>query len=293
MKRPRSSDWNYGGFKFRLSRSKIDLFTECPRCFYIDNKLGIGRPRGPAFTLNVAVDALLKKEFDVHRSNGTSHPLMKKYGVDAIPLKHENMDTWRENFEGIQHLHKPTGLIISGAIDDVWVNPKGELIIVDYKATAKDGKIEGLSDSGWESQYKRQMEIYQWLFRRAGFEVSDIGYFVYVNGKKDKAAFDGKLEFDVTLIPHKGSDKWVEGVILNVKACLDGGVVPKSSPTCEFCEYLDAREYVVKNASGSENHTHPDHEHDTPIKIAKKSKTSRVSKRTSKNTAIRRTPSLF
>src|SRR3989338_11141376 len=136
----RSADWNFGGGKWKLSRSKIDLFTECERCFYLDNKLGIGRPRGPAFTLNIAVDALLKKEFDMHRTDGTPHPLMKKYGVDAVPLRHKNIDVWRENFVGGQHRHEPTGMLITGAVDDIWENPKGELLVVDYKATAKAGK---------------------------------------------------------------------------------------------------------------------------------------------------------
>src|SRR3972149_10504652 len=50
---------------FKLSRSKLELFTECPRCFYLDRKLGVGRPPGFPFALNSAVDALLKKEFDI------------------------------------------------------------------------------------------------------------------------------------------------------------------------------------------------------------------------------------
>ena len=41
---------------FAVSRSKIDLFVECPRCFYLDRRLGIGRPSGPPFLLNSAVD---------------------------------------------------------------------------------------------------------------------------------------------------------------------------------------------------------------------------------------------
>src|SRR3954471_17315926 len=98
-KATRHADWNYGGPKWRLSRSKIELFIECPRCFYLDNKLGTARPRGPAFTLNVAVDALLKKEFDAHRAKGTRHPLCEAYGIAAIPLKHDDLNTWRENFE--------------------------------------------------------------------------------------------------------------------------------------------------------------------------------------------------
>ena len=50
-----------------LSRSKIDLFLKCPKCFYLDRKLGISQPSGAPFTLNMAVDTLLKKEFDVYR----------------------------------------------------------------------------------------------------------------------------------------------------------------------------------------------------------------------------------
>jgi len=62
---------------FKISRSKIDLFIECPRCFYLDRRLGIGRPPGFPFTLNTAVDALLKQEFDVYRAKGEAHRLQK------------------------------------------------------------------------------------------------------------------------------------------------------------------------------------------------------------------------
>ena len=194
---------------FKLSRSKIDLFFECPRCFYYDRRLGIGRPPGFPFSLNSAVDHLLKLEFDIHRAKGTKHPLIEKYGVDAVPVAHKDLDKWRANFTGIQFLHKPTNLLITGAIDDLWQNSKGEYIIVDYKATSKEGEIKEL-DKAWQDGYKRQMEIYQWLFRQSGFKVADTGYFVYCNGDKDKKAFDAKLEFNITLIPYKGNDSWVE-----------------------------------------------------------------------------------
>ncbi|MDA2921155.1 hypothetical protein MYX76_16970, partial [Desulfobacterota bacterium AH_259_B03_O07] len=93
---------------FKLSRTKIDLFLECPRCFYLDRRLGVGRPPGYPFTLNVAVDALLKKEFDIHRAKGEAHPLIKTYGIDAIPIPHEKLDEWRNNFVGVQYLHPDT-----------------------------------------------------------------------------------------------------------------------------------------------------------------------------------------
>jgi CRISPR/Cas system-associated exonuclease Cas4 (RecB family) len=234
----RNPNWNYGGKNFRLSRSKIALFLECPRCFFIDNKLGTARPPGFPFALNSAVDALLKKEFDMHRANGTAHPLMKQYGVDAVPFAHKDMDTWREVFKGVQAAHKKTGFTVSGAVDDIWVNPKDELIVVDYKSTSKDEKIEAL-DKEWQDGYKRQMEIYQWLLRQNGFKVSDTGYFVYANAGKDKKAFDGVLEFEVTLVPYKGDDSWIEKALLDIKQCLDSDAIPEPDSECDYCRYRE------------------------------------------------------
>jgi len=104
---------------FKLSRTKLDLFVECPRCFYLDQRLGLKRPSGPPFLLNSAVDHLLKQEFDIYRANGTKHPLLEKYGVDAIPIPHDELEKWRHNFTGIQYHHKKTNFLLYGAIDDL------------------------------------------------------------------------------------------------------------------------------------------------------------------------------
>lgn len=236
----RSADWNYGGSKWRLSRSKLELFLECPRCFYLDNKLGTGRPRGPAFTINIAVDTLFKKEFDFHREAKSTHPLMTRYGIDAVPFEHKKMNTWRENFEGIEYFHPETTLTVCGAVDDIWVNPAGELLVVDYKSTSKNGSITSLDDSSWGAQYARQMGVYQWLLRKNGFTVSDTGYFVYANAKTDKEAFDGQLEFEVTIVPSKGDGDWIDETLPKVKAVLESSEIPPTGKDCEYCPYREA-----------------------------------------------------
>ncbi len=224
---------------FRLSRSKIDLFLECPRCFYYDRRLGVGRPPGFPFSLNSAVDALLKKEFDLHRAKGTAHPLMKAYKIDAVPFSHEKLTEWRDSLRrGITYHDKKTNFVITGGVDDVWVNPAGELIIVDYKATSKDGEVN--LNAPWQIGYKRQMETYQWLFRKNKFEVSKIGYFVYCNGQTDRKAFDGKLEFDVVIIPYTGNDSWVEKTIAAAHKCLNQDTIPSASSNCDYCAYVKA-----------------------------------------------------
>lgn len=226
-------------YPFRISRSKIDLFINCPKCYYLDRRLGVAQPPGYPFSLNSAVDFLLKKEFDIHRVKKTKHPLMEQYGVDAIPLSHEKIDEWRDSFRrGITATIDHTNIIISGGVDDVWINPKGKFIIVDYKATSKEGEIN--LDAPWQDGYKRQMEIYQWLFKKNKYPVSRTGYFVYCNGKTDREAFDGKLEFDTTIIPYKGDTSWVEKTVHDAISCLQGGTIPGSGEDCDYCKYRKA-----------------------------------------------------
>ncbi len=236
----RSAEWNYGGAKWKLSRSKIDLFLECPRCFWLDNVLGTKRPSFPSFNLNIAVDELFKKEFDIHREEKTPHPIMEQYDVDAVPFQHAELETWRDPFVGIMHTHEPTGLVVSGGVDDIWVNPEGNLIIVDYKSTSKDARIDSLGDSPWEQQYKRQLGVYKWLLEQNGFTVEDTGYLVYANADKSLPEFGDTLQFETTLVPVEATTDWIEQTLLDIKACLDQKTIPASGENCEYCAYREA-----------------------------------------------------
>ncbi len=220
------------------------MFTECPRCSYLDLRLGVKRPSMPSFTLNNAVDELFKKEFDTHRAEGTPHPLMKSYGLDAVPFNDERMEEWRDALRrGIKTHHLPTNLILRGGIDDAWITPEGEIIIVDYKATSK--KEGPKSEDDLYDSYKKQMEVYQWLFRQNGFTVSPTGYFVYANGRSDEKAFDAKLEFDIELIPYTGDDSWIEPTLHRLKDTLMSDAIPEVGTSfgggpCEYCTYREA-----------------------------------------------------
>jgi len=190
----------------------------------------------PAFTLNTAVDALLKKEFDLLREKGEAHELMKHYQINLIPYSHSDLETWRNNFKGKEYFHRETNLVIFGAIDDVWVDKKGELSLVDYKATSTTEEIS--LDDKYKQGYKKQMEVYQWIFRKSGFLVSNIGYFVFANAGKNRPSFDGRLEFKLSIISYKSDDSWVEPTIFEIKKCLESDEIPDSHQDCEFCNFV-------------------------------------------------------
>jgi hypothetical protein len=235
---------------FKISRSKIDLFVECSRCFWLDRVLGIKRPSSPPFQINKAIDELLKREFDELRKKKIAHKWMIEHKIDAIPFEHKDLNKWRENFVGIQYLHEPTNLLVFGAVDDIWVNPKGEIIIVDYKATSKKSEVN--IDADWQIIYKRQMEIYQWLFRQNRFNVSKTGYFVYANGISDAEGFFNKVEFNTKIISYTANDEWVEPTLFEIKKCLEGKMPTTIGKAvmggdCEHCLYAKARTQLTIN----------------------------------------------
>ncbi len=236
----RSAEWNYGGAKWRLSRSKIDFFIECPRCFYLDNKLGTKRPSFPSFNLNIAVDELFKKEFDLYRANQSKHPLCEKYNLEMKPFAHELLDTWRDPFVGIEYREPITNLLVSGGVDDIWQATNGNLVIVDYKSTSKDGTISSLSDSPWDQQYTRQLGVYRWLLENNGFTVEETGYLVYANAKKTEPGFSDQLVFETTLVPVPTDTNWILPTLESIKTCLESEALPAKGDQCEFCPYREA-----------------------------------------------------
>ncbi len=217
---------------------------QCARCFWLDVRLKITRPSSPPFNINKTIDELLKKEFDAYRATGTPHPIMTANKLTGIvPFKHKDLDDWRENFTGVTFAHDLTNLHVFGAVDDVWVNGAGELIVVDYKATSKDRAVS--IDSAWQISYKRQVEVYQWLLRQNGFKVSGTSYFVYTNARMDVDEFGDKLEFNTKLIPYVGNDEWVEPTLYEMKAVMDGNIPSVGESImggmCEHCAYARQR----------------------------------------------------
>lgn len=237
---------------YKISRSKIELYMQCPRCFWLDVRHKITRPNTPPFNINKAIDELLKKEFDHYRNKKEAHPIMIENKLDAKPYEHNDLDEWRNNFVGIWHVHKPTNLHIFGAVDDIWINHNDELLVVDYKATAKDKEVT--IDSNWQLSYKRQLEIYQWLLRQNDFNVSSQGYFVYTNARLDMDGFFDKIEFKTKLIGYEGDDSWVSPTIEDIKKCIDGDIPAVGEAAmggaCDYCSYAKSRTGLTIEALG-------------------------------------------
>lgn len=221
----------------QLSRTKLDLFLECPRCFYEDVVRRNGRPGGPAFTLNIAVDELFKREFDAYRARREPHPLFATVGLDAVPLEDPRLHDWRRNFTGVRWLDRDTGWTLYGAVDDLWLGADGRIMVADYKATAK---AEHVTAASLHPAYRRQADVYQFLVAQQGLEVSERAWFVYANGLKTADGFHDTLRFDTRLVPYDGDRSWVARAFRAAVELVHSGRVPDRGPECPWCGFAAA-----------------------------------------------------
>ena len=229
----------------KLSRSSIEQYLNCKRCFILMYKYKVRLNTLP-FTLNTAVDNLCKNEFDYYREKQEPHPLFLENNIDAVPFKHEEIDKWRSNFQGISYDDSDTDVHFYGAVDDVWVKPNGELILSDVKSTSKNNFDweETWNKYEYPKGYRRQLEMYQWLFRKNGFKVSDTAYLVYFNGLKNEPMFNQTLKFELHLIKLDCNDSWVSKTISEAKNLMDQDIYPDGSFSCDTCRYLKKRRDV-------------------------------------------------
>ncbi len=222
----------------QLSRTKIELFLDCPRCFHAEVALDLPRVSSLPFTLNNAVDHLFKAEFDLYRAARQPHPLFTRVNLDAVPYSNEEFDAWRTNSKGVRWTDPQTGWTLQGAVDDLWENGDGSLHVADYKATSKAGDVTA---AGLHASYRRQAEVYQFLVRRQNLVVSDTAWFVYANGIKTADRFDNCLTFNTVLVPYIGNDGWVLETFRDAVKVASGPESPAPRSGCAWCEFVSKR----------------------------------------------------
>ena len=233
-------NWRYNPDRiFKISRSKIELFFNCPTCFYKDAKIGLRKPPMPKWNINIAVDDLLKKEMDYCRSQDRPHGIFKENGLNIKPFIHEDIEKWQHTFTGIQYNDEKHNFLIYGGVDDIMIDEDDKLVVVDFKATAKKADIlssADVYDNG--KSYKRQLEIYSWLLQKNNFDVSNTGYLMYYNGDASKPHLGKEMHFRRTLVPFELDTSWIDPMVDDIYNCLQKDEIPYGNDNCEECIYL-------------------------------------------------------
>jgi hypothetical protein len=61
----------------RLSPSSLNLFLDCPRCFWLYVNKGIRQPSIPVATITTGLDKVIKEYFNLYRPKGTLPPFLE------------------------------------------------------------------------------------------------------------------------------------------------------------------------------------------------------------------------
>ena len=222
-----------------LSRSQLDLFTECPRCFWLRNRHGVKQPKSLPFALNNAMDGLLKVEFDEYRAAGKLHPILAEHGVQAKLFEDtEKLEEWRNNFRGLRWKDTKTGHTLYGAVDDILEFPDDSLAVVDYKSS-------GAREATVYPSYQLQMDVYTFLLQRLGYRTAPKAYFAFFMAVKDEG-FKGRLPFRAQLLEISPEPDRVHDLFKRAVALAQSDIEPAPGAECDLCRWhAEANPFLV------------------------------------------------
>jgi len=216
----------------QLSPNSLNLYFECPLCFWLSKRHGIKRPQPFPYSLNLAMDFLLKQEFDDYRKRGERHPLLVENNINARLFQDQALlNEWRSNLEGIRYYDEELKATLFGAVDDILEFDRGELAPLDYKST-------GSSVPKVYDRFQLQMDVYTYLLEKNGYLTPRKGYLAFYVVDKENG-FKGNLPFRKELHEITTDPSYVHNVFTEAVSLLREDIAPQHSPDCRFGQWFE------------------------------------------------------
>lgn len=216
---------------FRLSPTTgLNLFKDCPRCFWLHFNKNVHRPRGIFPSLPGGMDLVIKDYFDKYRSS--LPPEIDGKVVGQLIPDVELLNKWRNWRTGLEYHDKKRDAVLFGALDDCLVNDD-HYIPLDYKTRGFPPK-----DGDSEKYYQTQLDAYALLLNENGYKTKDFAYLVYYYPEEVKK--DGIVKFNIkpvkVNIDLERAQKTFEDAVDLLK-----GPMPKRHSDCEHCCWINDR----------------------------------------------------
>lgn len=215
---------------YKLSPSAVNLFLECPRCFWLNKHKVWKRPTGIFPSLPSGMDKILKEHFDRFRDNGELPPEICENGhCNGTKLFGENekekelLKEWQSNFKGIKY-EDEKGNLWHGAVDNL-LKKDDKIIVLDYKTRGFPLKEDT------HTHYQFQMDTYNFLLRKNGYKTEDYTFLLFY--MPSTVTKTGEIIFDTVLKKIKTNPDNAENIFLNAIKSLNDEC-PKEK--CQWCE---------------------------------------------------------
>jgi len=223
----------------------MNLFRDCPRCFYDQYTLKVARPRGIMSTLPGGIDRVIKPLADHYAGKLPAFLEGKVYGT--LISNREKMKKWGNWRTGMRYFDPANKIELYGALDECAVIDEGEAepiyVPVDWKT--KGGKPK---DSGAQ-YYQLQLDCYNLMLHATGLKIASIGYLVYlyptVALDDSLAGEEWVVNFPFSVDVYKLDCNIENAKEMCVKAvtCLRGER-PSMNYNCEYCMLVEKKKQL-------------------------------------------------
>ena len=208
----------------------LNLFKQCPRCFWIHYNKEVKRPRGIFPSLPGGMDLVIKKYFDQYR--GELPPEIDGKVAGKLLPDLVLMEKWHNWRTGLEYCDKDLDATLFGALDDCLLD--GDCYIpLDYKTKGSSPK-----DGDSEKYYQTQLDAYSFLLNSNGYKTGDFAYLVYYY--PDEVTKNGVVRFSVTPVKVETNLKRAEKTFRDAVGLLKGSM-PKNDTGCEYCSWVSDR----------------------------------------------------
>ncbi|MFH1978642.1 MAG: PD-(D/E)XK nuclease family protein [Candidatus Aenigmatarchaeota archaeon] len=210
-----------------ISSSSISLFLECPRCFWLHRVKGIKRPPMIFPSLPSGMDRVLKEHFDGHRSKGRKPKELHGKFTGHLYADVAKLNEWRNNRKGLRYTDKDSGIVLMGALDDLFVAPDGLYAPLDFKTRGFPLKPDT------HTYYQNQMDIYSFLLKANGMPPAGFAILIFYHPKKVDE--NCNVDFQPDCVKIKTSVAAGKRLFTDAMKCLLQKKEPKASTDCPFC----------------------------------------------------------
>ena len=211
-----------------LSNNRLGLYSECPRCFWLDLNAGIKRPDTIFPSLPGGLDAQFKRYFDQFRAKGELPPEVSGKLRGRLLSDVRIIDRWRDWRRGIRFTPPWADVELMGALDECLVDEAGSHYPLDYKTRGYAPKADT------HEYYRDQMNLYTLLLEGNGHPTKRLAYLIYYHPVEVRQ--HGLIRFDVS-VQEVPTDPDAAARLVKDAVSVLNGPAPASSGNCGFCRW--------------------------------------------------------
>ncbi|RKY31669.1 MAG: hypothetical protein DRP74_04330 [Candidatus Omnitrophota bacterium] len=204
----------------KLSPSSLNLFLECPRCFWLYINKNIKRPSIPVATITTGLDRVVKAHFDTYRIKNEL-PSIVKGKIPGKLMRNFPNKGW------LEFVDYKINAKLGGYLDEC-------LDLGDNFFAALDHKTRGTPPKETHSAHQFQMDAYTFLLEENKFPTKRTAYLIYYIPKE--VSTGNSIEFDVIASELKADPEKAKKIFYAAVAELKKPI-PASGNTCAFCQW--------------------------------------------------------